>query len=349
MPTARKLKSGSWNCRIFSHYEYGPDNRKLRVYESFTVKDPSKRGKKECERLASEWSCARRERCTDLTVRQAIRRYIDAKEHVLSPATIRGYECYRKKCYKLIDDCDIRTLTQANVQAWISKLSQTHRPKYVKNVYGLFTAAVTFSGGPSFNVTLPATPVPQLHTPCDAEVKQLMDHIKDKYELRIAVMFAAFGSMRRGEICALQYSDLDGNAIRIRRSMVRDKDDYWITKDTPKTDTSNRTVILPDFVVNQIDKMRTGRIVPITPEQLTNRFRRAVKSAGVEKLRFHDLRHYYVSIAHSLGVPDAYVLETAGFKTDYVMKKVYRDTLPDVMEKERNKLNSHFRDAFCDA
>lgn len=350
MPTARKLKSGSWNCRVFSHYEYLPDGKKKRIYESFTCNDPSKQGKRKCERMAAEWADSRKDRGQDITVSEAIRKYIDMKKHVLSPATIRGYECYYRKCYADIKSYSVRSLNQSIVQAWINQFSaQGNSAKYVKNAYGLLTAAVSFAGGDNFNVTLPAVPDPRTHTPCDAEVKQLLDFIQDKYELRVAVMLAAFGSMRRGEICALTYDDLDGNAVTVHRSMVRDEEDYWVTKDTPKTDTSNRTVVLPDFVVSQIDPSRTGRIVPITPEQLSNRFRRAVRSAGVQKFRFHDLRHYYVSIAHSIGVPDAYILETAGFKTDHVMKKVYRDTLSDVMAKERDKLNGHFRDAFCDA
>ena len=56
MATAKKLPSGSWRIRVFSHFAIGANGKKKRIYESFTVKDPSKRGKKECGRLAAEWS-----------------------------------------------------------------------------------------------------------------------------------------------------------------------------------------------------------------------------------------------------------------------------------------------------
>ena len=79
------------------------------------------------------------------------------------------------------------------------------------------------------------------------------------------------------------------------------------------------------------------------PEQITNRFRRAIKSCGVDiPFRFHDLRHYYVSIAHALGIPDAYVMEMGGWKTDYTMKRVYRATLADRRRTEQDRLNEHF-------
>lgn len=88
MPTAKKLPSGSWRCRVFSHWDIGPDGKKKRVYESFTVKDPSKRGKKECERLASEWSVKQIERsAASKTVQETVREYIDLTS--LPPRNIR--------------------------------------------------------------------------------------------------------------------------------------------------------------------------------------------------------------------------------------------------------------------
>ena len=59
MATAKKLPSGSWRCQVFAGYEIR-DGKKKAVYKSFTVKDPSRHGKKECERLAAEWAIGRR-------------------------------------------------------------------------------------------------------------------------------------------------------------------------------------------------------------------------------------------------------------------------------------------------
>jgi len=110
-----------------------------------------------------------------------------------------------------------------------------------------------------------------------------------------------------------------------------------------KTDESNRTVVLPPQVAGMITLP-----VKLHPEQVSNRFRRAVRSCGCERrFRFHDLRHYYVSIAHALGVPDAYVMQMGGWKTDHVMHRVYRDTLVDVMADEQQKLTNHFSRSFC--
>lgn len=337
MPTAKKLPSGSWRCQIFVGYENGK-----RKYKSFTVSDQSKRGKKECERLASEWAYDHEDRGDNITVFDAVRKYIDIKEKVLSPSTIRAYELYLRNRITPIQSVMLPELTQKRVQLWINHLSADCSPKYIKNVYGLFASSVSYFGGKTFDATFPSAAQKPLHTPCDADIRLLLDHIREKPELLTAVLLAAFGSMRRGEICALTPSDISGNRVRVNKSMVRNKDDVWKVKPMAKTDESNRTVVLPDFVVGQLT-------IPIRlhPEQVSNRFRRAVRSSGVEtRFRFHDLRHYYVSIAHALGVPDAYIMQMGGWKTDNVMHRVYRDTLPDVMAAEQDKLSNHFSEIF---
>ena len=43
--------------------------------------------------------------------------------------------------------------------------------------------------------------------------------------------------------------------------------------------------------------------------------------------RFHDLRRYSASIMHAIGDPDQYIMERGGWKSDKVLKQVYRGTL----------------------
>jgi len=340
MAKAKKLKSGSWHCIVYA----GKDETGKRIYKSFTVRDPTKKGKKECERLAAEWSAAHQDVPSgQMTVQDAVRRYIDIKAKVLSPSTIRGYELYLKRRIRPMKDKKIEDLTQTEVQQWINGLSEDCTPKYIKNVYGLLAAALAYYGARRYDVTFPSTAPRPTYTPCDDDIRLLLDHIRDRPQLLSCVLLAAFGSMRRGEICALQPQDMDGDRIRVCKSMVRDIDGYWHTRPMAKTDESNRTVILPPQVTDMV-------ILPVRlhPEQVSNRFRRAMRSCGCERrFRFHDLRHYYVSIAHALGIPDAYVMQMGGWRTDHVMHRVYRDTLPDVMAKEQDKLTQHFTGSFC--
>ena len=58
--------------------------------------------------------------------------------------------------------------------------------------------------------------------------------------------------------------------------------------------------------------------------------------------RFHDFRHYSASIMHAIGIPDQYIMARGGWKTDTVLKAVYRNVIYDEQKKFTDKINSHF-------
>ena len=343
MPTARKLKSGSWHCVVFSHYETAADGTKKRKYESFTCSTPGRQGKAECERMAAEWYYKKRKgRCSDYTVREALDRYLASKEHVLSPSTLKTYTQYRNCYFGPIGMLLLRQIRSDDVQAWVSCLSIGRSPKTVKNIYNFFTAACAMFGLNDLSATLPQKRGSTQHTPTDAEVSALLQYLDrpGKEDLRRAVMLSAFCSLRRGEICALTDKDIIGNRLLISKSVVRNKDGVWVVK-TPKTTESYRYVDVPGFL---LDELRTieGPLVKLKPHQVTNRFVDAIRYSHCTHFRFHDLRHYYVSISHALGIPDAYIMECGGWKTDHVMKTVYLSTMDDRRQKEQEKLQAHF-------
>ena len=340
---AKATKRGhKWRCLVFSHYEY-KDGRKIRKYKSFTSDT-----KREAERLAAQYEYDKRQAVQDVTVIEAIEEYIAVKQSVLSSSTYQAYNAYIKGGnYDGIGAVSVCDLNQVTLQRWISNLATDHSPKYVRNIYALFSAAMRMANVDVDSIApqLPQKEADAVNVPCDAELMQLFDYLDGpkRYDLRVACLLAAFGSLRRSEICALLPEDFDGDTVRVSKGMVRDGSGGWIVQPHAKNDTSNRIVTLPHEVVEQVDLDR-GVVVDCNPDELTNRFRRAVKYAGLDrKFTLHSLRHYYVSIAHVLGIPDQYVMRMGGWRTDYVMKRTYRTTLTDAEQAEQDKLNDHFR------
>lgn len=330
-----------WRCLVFSHYDY-ENGKKIRRYKSFTADT-----RKEAERLAAQYEYDRAHTPKSVTVRDAIEQYIAVKQSVLSSSTFDAYNAYLDSGkYDPIGAVTVTDLDKMTVQQWVSELAKQYKPKYVKNIYALFSGAMRLVGVDTDAIapTLPQKDAPDVYVPSDAELKTLFEYLAkpDKYDLRIACLLAAFGSMRRSEICALLPADFDGDSVRVSKGMVRNGSGGWIIQSHAKNDTSNRIIMLPPQVVAQIDFTRP-RIVDTNPDALTNRFRRAVQYAGMDKaFTLHSLRHYYASIAHALGIPDEYVMRMGGWKTDYVMKKFYRTTLSDMEQKQQNKLSTHF-------
>lgn len=335
MATAKKLPSGSWRVQVFSHYEI-VNGKKVRRYQSFTSKDKTRAGKREAERMAAEWLYKRQERHRSVTLLDAVNSYIDSREGVVSPSTLRAYTSYKKHHLDDIGMMDVTNVDQVRLQLWVAELSQTHKPKTVKEIVNLVTSACKAATGATLTLTLPKQHPKEQHTPTDGEIKTLLDSVSE--DLRICILLSAFCSLRRGEICALTDADFHDGMVVVSKTMVRDVTGDWIIKE-PKTPGSVRQVPVPDKLMKMIEG-RQGKIVPFVPDQLTKKFRKAVH----EKYRFHDLRHYYASTAHYLGVPDAYIMANGGWKTDSVMKRVYREALPDKLKEQNNKIEQHFRD-----
>ncbi len=345
MATAKKLASGSWRCQVYSHTEeiMQPDGsvKKKRIYKSFTSDDVTKKGKRKAEQMAAEWA-ANKEKLpkSSITIKEAVMRYIQSKEEVLSPSTIRGYKGIEKNYFDSIGNVSIEDVTSEIIQRWVGTISIGRSAKSVKNAHALLISAIgMFYPDLSLKTKLPQKEQVDLYIPTDKDIQKLLNHVKGK-ELEIAIYLAAFGPMRRGEICALESTDIKGNTVTVNKSMVLTPDNTWEIK-SPKTFASYRNIVYPDFVIERIKGIK-GRVVKCTPSQLTNRFRTAVEFSGVPRFRFHDLRHYSASIMHAMGIPDVYIMQRGGWTTDNVMKTVYRHVLTDKTKDMNQKANDYF-------
>lgn len=300
--------------------------------------------------MAAEWMYKKRLPVPSMSVSQAIKTYIDVKENVLSPSTIRAYRSMERDAFHMIGHLELSVLTPATTQKWVNQIAVTNTPKTVRNKFALLAAAYEMHTGEKLSVTLPAKKRPDLYTPSTEDVKKLVNFLKDdpkREPLLIAVMLAAFCSLRRGEICALTSQDIKGSSLVVSKAMVEDSCHSYVIKQ-PKSYAGYREVAIPSFLMEYLNG-KEGRIVELTPCALSNRFRRAVRScfSGEINFRFHDMRHYYVSFAHAMGVPDAYIRETGGWKTDHVMRRVYMDTLADERKKQSDMLLEKMVSAVC--
>ena len=345
MSKAKKLPSGSWRCQVYSHTEEIPQPdgsiKKKRIYKSFTCNDTSARGKRICEAEAAAWAKNKETQetfNTNMLFEVALDSYIASKEHVLAESTITGYKTIKRNYMKDILHIPLRDFNKANVQQWVNNISQKTSPKTVKNAYGLFSAVISMFTDYHFKTKMPQKKQEKFYIPSDADVKTLIEHAEGDFKL--ALYLAAFGGLRRGEICALDRSDVFDGYISITKSMGMTQERTWTIK-PPKTESSNRNVNLPDFLI-QILKSKKGQLIEMSPDNITDKFCKLRDKLGMKNFRFHDLRHYYVSVNHALGIPDQYIMAMGGWSTDRTMKAVYRNTLAPEQDKFTKLSLSHF-------
>lgn len=350
MPTARKLPSGSWRCQVYSHTESIVQSdgtiKKKRIYKSFTSDIPTNKGKRLAEQAASSWAAEKESanRIDDITLGEGIDRYVKARESVLSPRTITDYKRIRNKELQSIMGIKIPLITQEEIQGAVNVDAQTRSPKTVRNSHGLVSAVLSIYR-PNFalKTTFPQKVRPDIYVPSETEIKALLAFVENT-DMELPVLLAAFGPMRRGEICALDSKDILGNVVHVCKNMVITSDRQWVIK-APKSYAGDRYIDYPDFVSNKW-KGIDGRIVKLNPNDITRIFSQVLKEAGLRHFRFHDLRHYSASIQHALGIPDSYIMQRGGWGNDGTLKEVYRHTISD-RSREMNDIANNYFSSLC--
>lgn len=156
---------------------------------------------------------------------------------------------------------------------------------------------------------------------------------------RAIVLTAAMTGMRQGELLALRWREVDWGAqrIRVRRNYVRG---HW---GAPKSRSGERSVPLATRVAEELTQLRrrsrffgdddlvfanplTGGV--LDHAALLRRFKKALKAAGVRRVRFHDLRHTFgTRMAASPDVSMRKIQEWMGHR-DYRTTLVYADYEP---------------------
>lgn len=337
MPTAKKLKSGNWNCVVYSHTT--PDGK--RHYESFTA--PTKQ---QAELKATKFSASKkRNKSGGITLENAIERYIEAKRGVLSPSTIRSYVNMSKSYFESIKNIAIDRLTTEDIQTYISELSQSRAPKTVKNAYALITASIAFFNPEiKFAVKLPPKTITTKLEATDEDIKALYEHASDW--LKICIQLSAFGSLRRGEIASLKYKDIQGDYVYVHSDMIMDENNKWIYKEIPKNMMSVRYARLPHKVIELIGMGDPEAfIIQHNPNTISKMFIKLRQRLGIN-VRFHDLRHYYASIGAVIGIPDVYLADFGGWRHDSpVLKNTYQNNnVKSISDKYSQKMMDYFNE-----
>ncbi len=317
----RKLPSGSYNVQI-------QINGKRK---SFTAKTEAELRALVRSHVQTRSGIAR------ATLGELIDSYIASKENVLSPSTINGYKQIRAAYLPDLMTMQAEKITSEMLQFAVNELSADHSPKTVRNIIGLIIATIkTYHPDIHLSVTYPPKRRQSYNVPTTSEVFRMINAASEP--LKTAIMLAAFCGLRRSEIIPLQASDLSGDLLHIHSAAVYDSDGLTVIKQ-PKTYQSDRFVTVPDIVLAHIAPLR-GQLCPMGLSTLTRQFVALRRSLGLS-CRFHDLRHYYASFQHAIGVPDAYIMQSGGWNSDGILKSIYRNTLDDERLKNNDLVNAY--------
>ena len=156
------------------------------------------------------------------------------------------------------------------------------------------------------------------------------------------VLLAALCGLRRSEIAALTWDDIDleEGTIRINKALGVTEDGYALK--APKTYAGYRKAEIPERVKIVLQRLSEERkpITELNIQTMTNKFPNELQKAGLPRFRFHDLRHYFASTLLALGVPDLYVIKIIGHSTTSMLEH-YQHVLSDEDKKFRDLIREN--------
>jgi integrase len=291
-----------------------------------------------------------------IDVAEAGRRYIANREMLgLKFGTLSDYESYlRVHLVPFFGDRPLDEVDVDQVDLFVAtKRSEGKATKSIRNYLGLLQAIYGLAVKRGWCTS---NPVAAIDKPRDRrdhdiryltneELEALLDATLDT-ELgrleRTLYLTGAMTGLRRGELLALRWQDvdLDAGVIRVRRTYSRGQ------FGTPKSRRSSRAVPLAERVGSalrdhhrystfdgEIDLVfahpQLGRV--LDPSRVRKRFQAAARRAGLRPVRVHDLRHTFGTRMAAAGAPLRAIQEWMGH-SDQRTTLIYADYAPDLTQ-----------------
>ena len=178
------------------------------------------------------------------------------------------------------------------------------------------------------------------------EYLKFAETIMDKPQSYYAFEVLYWCGIREGELLALTAADFDleKGLLSITKSYQRLKGRDIITD--PKTPKSVRVIQMPQFLTEEIrDYFKSiyklqphDRIFPLTKSYLHHEMNRGSKSAGVKRIRIHDLRHSHVSLLIEMGFSALAIADRVGHESIDITYR-YAHLFPTRQQEMADKLN----------
>ncbi len=203
----------------------------------------------------------------------------------------------------------------------------------------------------------------QKHKTFNTLTKEELDRLLESAEGqgKLLLMTAGMSGMRMGEVLAMKWKNLD-----FEKGVYSVKESFSnFGLSSPKTETSARLVALPPVLVQALRKRKVTQMEerlasggsfkdqglvftaengsPVNPSNLRNRiFYPAMKKAGLAgKIRFHDLRRCFASLALEAGLNPKFVQGQLGHTTIKMTMETYARVNSEKAREEIEKFNAY--------
>lgn len=329
IPKITQLPSGSWFCRLTVDGE------------RISITDPD-RNVVEAKVMAIKAKLTSGSKSSTVTVGEALDNYIKHRNASISPGTLREYTQCRARAFGPIENKPCGKMTQESVQSFLNAYARDHSWKTVRNVAYLLIPALAAEGIhiDSKRLLLPPKQRTEVFIPDSAAVKALYAEVKGTC-MELPFLLASQCGLRESEICALQRSDVTADSVRVTKASVRSSDGSYVLKQ-PKSFAGYRQAPVSDTLRTRLLEIGGDpQLTDLSPQDISHRWEHVCNRAGVQRFKFHALRHYFASQAFLAGIPLEYLAEIMGHGSTVMLRQVYLHTFPSERKAFSAQIASH--------
>ncbi len=271
------------------------------------------------KQLFSEWHRSIKHKVKEST---AANYYLKANKHIL-PA-------FGDKSAESIEDTEIYAFIESKQQAGLSNryisdmlIVMKSMFKYAVRTYRVYN--------PMEYIKMPRAKNPEITLLDENEQTKLQEYIgHNQNKATLGVALSMTTGIRIGELCALQWKDIDleKRILTVSKTIQRvqvqggDKRTKLVITE-PKSESSRRKIPIPKGMIAFLEKFKgkdseyivSGKEKPIEPRAMQYRFHKILKNVNLPSVHFHALRHIFASTCIKLGFDVKALSELLGHST----------------------------------
>lgn len=314
VPTPKQLPSGSWRIQLLI------DGKRISVTEDTDTACIAR------AMAIREQMLQPVDKSAKPTLTAAIDRYIEARENILSPSTIRGYRNIQNSRFQNYMKRPVNSCSERDWQRAVNMESKQCSAKTLKNAWGFISSVIHEETGQTYSIALPQIVSEPREFLDPDQIKVFLEYAKgDKYEIPALL---ALCSLRVSEIIALTWDqiDLDKKLICVKGAVVPNEKNQYVKKKENKNQSSRRTVpiMIPQLLeAMQHSEKKFREVVPYHPNSIRLGVNRICRAGGLPEVGTHGLRHSFASLAYHLQMPEKIAMQIGGWSNDATMRKIY--------------------------
>lgn len=331
-PKAKQLPSGAWFCRVRvdgQDISITRETEKAAVAEAMAIKAGIREAAKAPRRI---------------TLTKAIDNYIEARRNVLSPSTIRGYRIIQNNRFPSMMNRDITAITAEQWQRAVNLEARQVSAKTLTNAWGFVSSVIDEATGRHITVRLPQIVPSRRPWLTPEQIPVFVEAVKGEKPEIPALL--ALSSLRRSEIVALRWTDvdLDNGVLMVNGAAVPDENHRIVYKQETKNLSSRRIVpIIPPLYDALSHAEQKGEfVVTHHPATIMNQVNRVCEKNGLPKVGLHGLRHSFASLAFHLNMPEKVAMQIGGWANDQTMKRIYTHLAQSDISKHARAFTAFF-------